>query len=431
MSRGCRSTRRSTDRVSSSPRAPSVAWLMVAVSLTGASSTSHTPSGKSDSQRRAASVANRVFPAPPGPTMVASRPPSSHVRHPLHLVIAADEAGQERAQVAVPQPFCRRVIRDRRLGRHVHTIRCRHRGNRWAAGYLAAERRDVDRPQVGSRIDTELVGKVAAQLLIGGQRLGRAAVGSQGSHQLTGEPLPQRMRGEEFFQLGDHVGRVTEPEIRLDPVGPPLQPLLVQTGRPGHRVRHTPRVRQRFSPPQRQRLDQGVPGALHGTVRQLPMTGADQIREGDGVDVAPVHGEPIAARDLRDGGRLQQGAPQPGDQGLQPVDRVTRGALRPHRIDQLGDGDRPGSVGCQPGQQAPQPRPGDCDDPPAGAHLQRTEDPDLHWSTVPDVTDAMSRVSATPQQTCSPAMRWARARTLGVPVSITPVRWAQRARRVG
>ena len=95
-------------------------------------------------------------------------------------------------------------------------------------------------PQVGARVDTELVGEIPAQPVVGGQRIGGAAVGGQGAHQLTGQPLPQRMSGNQFRQLGDHVAALAEPEIRLDPVRPRFQPLLLQARCPGDRVRRIP-----------------------------------------------------------------------------------------------------------------------------------------------------------------------------------------------
>ncbi len=58
------------------PSAESTACAMVASSVTGASSTSQTPSAQRSTQGRPASTASLVFPAPPGPTIVVSRPSS-------------------------------------------------------------------------------------------------------------------------------------------------------------------------------------------------------------------------------------------------------------------------------------------------------------------------------------------------------------------
>ena len=53
-----------------------IAWTTSAGSLTPASSTSQTPSSCAPSWAAAASIASRVFPAPPGPVSVSARPPA-------------------------------------------------------------------------------------------------------------------------------------------------------------------------------------------------------------------------------------------------------------------------------------------------------------------------------------------------------------------
>jgi len=183
-----------------------------------------------------------------------------HLRYPVYLAVASDEAGQEGPQVAVPQSFCGRTVRDRHSGGDFRAIWRWQRRNRWGAGHFAAEQGEVDRPQIGAGVDTEPVGESPAQLLVGSQRIGGAAVGGQCAHQLTGEPLAQGVRGEKLRELGDHVRRVTEPEISLNPVGVCYQPLLAQPRRPGHCVGRIPRVGQRFLPATAPAPSPGCPG---------------------------------------------------------------------------------------------------------------------------------------------------------------------------
>ena len=68
-------------------------------SVTGASSTNHTPSSTRSTQPAAISFASRVLPAPPGPTSVVRRPAFEHGVDPVDLVAASHEAAHRGPQV--------------------------------------------------------------------------------------------------------------------------------------------------------------------------------------------------------------------------------------------------------------------------------------------------------------------------------------------
>ena len=91
-----RSPRRSSTSRAWTPRLPRKACGSGARVGDGASSTNQTPSAIRSTHSAATTPASRVLPAPPGPTMVASRPLLEQRVQPLLLVVATEEAGERR-----------------------------------------------------------------------------------------------------------------------------------------------------------------------------------------------------------------------------------------------------------------------------------------------------------------------------------------------
>ena len=98
-----------------------------------------------------------------------------------------------------------------------------------------------------------------------------------------------------------------------------------QPGNRRGRVAGVAGVDQRIPPPERQRLDQGVPAPTGRTVAQLAAAGRHQVGERRRVDGPAIDGQPIAAGDLLDRARLAERPADPGDQRLQRVDRFAGG----------------------------------------------------------------------------------------------------------
>jgi organic hydroperoxide reductase OsmC/OhrA len=115
---------------------------------------------------------------------------------------------------------------------------------------------------------------------------------------------------------------------------------------------------------------------------QAGVPGPGQPGEGGGVDVVGVERQPVAARDLQDGGRVAEPAAQSGHQCLQGVRRLGRRIVRPDGVDEGRDGDRPPGVHGQLRQQPAKPGPGDGDLPVPAAHPERAEDRHLHAATL-------------------------------------------------
>ena len=230
---------------------------MALASVTGASSTNQTPSTRSETHCPATSFASLVLPAPPGPTIVTSRPVSSNPdtlatssSRPMKLV--SDE---------------RRLLRRRRAPAGGIDVR----------GNLATQHGELQRLELSPRVDAEFVGQPVAQPFVHRKGVGGPAGRGQRTHQLTGKTLPQRVGGGQFLQVADDVGTAAEPELRLEPIGLGVQSLLGQPGDRGRRVAGVAGVDQRITPPQRERLDQGVPRADRRAVAQFAPAGRHQV----------------------------------------------------------------------------------------------------------------------------------------------------------
>ncbi len=112
-------------------------------------------------------------------------------------------------------------------------------------------------------------------------------------------------------------------------------------------------------------------------------SGAGLGLEGDGVDRFWRHGEPVAGRGRLNHAvghaRLPERDPQPGDEGLQRVGRVSRPLVRPEPVDQrVGRHDAPRVQGEQDEQRA-HPVPAHAHRTARRvAHLERAEHADPH-----------------------------------------------------
>ena len=234
-----------------------------------------------------------------------------HPDDPLGLGLSPEEAGQPGAQPGASA--------DGWLG----------------AGDVLAQQRQVELAQRGGGVGAEGVREGAPEPLVGGQRLRGAAGGGQGAHQLAGELLAKGVRAGAVLELGDHVGGVTQSQVRVDPGGEGVEPLLVEPGGQRDRVLAVVRVGEGRSAPQVEGLGERRPGRRRVAGGQEVPTSAGQPSEPLGVDGVARDGEPVALVRLLDHGRVAQGAAQPGDQRLEGADGVGGRVLAPDRVDEL------------------------------------------------------------------------------------------------
>jgi len=165
----------------------------------------------------------------------------------------------------------------------------------------------VQVPQGAVRVRAEFLAELAAEHVVGRQRVGRPARAVLGEHQLRGQRLPERVRGDQGDQPLGGLARALQPQAHRGPVladrqvalDEPRNHLAVQHGGIG--------VAQRHSAPQPDRLVQ--PDGRH-RVRKSRRAGHEVI-EPEQVRVLGVGPEPVAVPDGLDDIRPEDPA-QPG-----------------------------------------------------------------------------------------------------------------------
>ena len=83
---------------------------------------------------------------------------------------------------------------------------------------LLAEDRAIEGLQLRPWLDPELLDERSARIVIGRERLGLAAAPVEREHQLTPEPLAQRLRADERLDLRDELGVRPKLEVGGDPL---------------------------------------------------------------------------------------------------------------------------------------------------------------------------------------------------------------------
>jgi hypothetical protein len=153
-------------------------------------------------------------------------------------VLSADEAGRADRKVV----RCSPPGHDRRTGRPEARI-------------LSQDRR-AQLLELGAGIDTELLHKALACVVVGAQRLSLPACAVESEHELAPEPFPQRVFGHQCLDLPDHLEMSAQSELGVQPIFADLQPKVVES-----RCLHSGdgtvgQVDQRLSSPQREALAQ-------------------------------------------------------------------------------------------------------------------------------------------------------------------------------
>jgi hypothetical protein len=105
-----------------------------------------------------------------------------------------------------------------------------------------------------TRFDPELLYQRATRGLIHLQRFRLAAPAVKRQHELTAQPLAQRLLGDQRLQLADEVAVAPSGQIRIDPILQRRNLQLPQASNRGLRPSLIGEVGQRRTPPQRERL---------------------------------------------------------------------------------------------------------------------------------------------------------------------------------
>ena len=186
---------------------------------------------------------------------------------------------------------------------------------------ILGQHRLVQPPQLGARLDADLLDERRARVAVGGERLRLAAVAVQREHPLGVQVLAQRMLGDQRVELADHLGVPAGREVGVDGRLRRAQPQLVEAADLGGGERLVGDVLERVAVPQRERL------ARRAALQQPLEARRVHLAVGELELVA------AAARDDLRAVAVQQ-RPQVRDVELDHLRRARRRLLAPQALDQ-------------------------------------------------------------------------------------------------
>ena len=135
-------------------------------------------------------------------------------------------------------------------------------GSREVETRILLQDRSLERLERRGRVDAELLDQRAPRLLVGLERLGLSARPVQREHQLTAQPLAQRVLRDETLELADELRMAAEREIGLDPLLERREAKLLEADDRGLGELLVGEVRQRRAAPERERLAELCRGGL-------------------------------------------------------------------------------------------------------------------------------------------------------------------------
>ena len=295
-----------------------------------AKSTTQMPSGNSGSSERAVSTASRLLPTPGGPVSVTRRCSCSSSATWRELVLAADERRRRRREVAAA-PAADRDGGDRRVVR---------------------EDRLLEPPELGPRLEPQLVGEHAPRLLEGLERVRLAPAAVERQHQLPPQPLAERVVRQRRAKRGRELAMLAERERDLELL---LERIDVQRLEPARLARRTTPSRSGPAAPAHAR-------APAPTRPRPPRQGASPSRSAARVSASSCL-ELAPRRRARPRAAYPSGEPtidvlsersaKAGDVVMERVPRSGRQLLAPEAVDERVDRRRPGRAGARASPAGP------------------------------------------------------------------------------
>ena len=255
------------------------------------------PPRRRRSASRASSCASRVFPMPRGPETNARPPRPSHAS-----ATSATSSASSRSR-----PASNGEPPSSPAGRSVRPGGASSAGS-WARIAL------LQRPQLGVRLDADLLDQRRPRPAVRLKRLRLATAAVQREHELAVKTLAQWLLRHRRLQLGDQIRMPAESELRVDPRLERRPPSLLQPGdlRLGERLEG--QVGQRGASPQPERLPQSprllAPdrfASRRGRARPAPRNGRRRARQARRATGTRSRGSPAGRC-----GRAPAAGPTPG-----------------------------------------------------------------------------------------------------------------------
>jgi hypothetical protein len=225
----------------------------------------------------------------------------------------------------------------------------------------------LERPQRGARLESELRIESLAHVAENVERLGLASAAIEREHQLAAEAFAEGMLGGQGSQLADELGVSSELEVGVNALLERGQAKLFESCRLDGREGLGRDARKRWSAPERE----GV-GEHARTLRRLELRGlSDEVLEAVEVELSGIDADRIAGCAACN--PVAEYLAQPQDVVLQSGLRQLRAACRPQLVDQAVGRDDLVGVQEQQGQERTLPRAAECQGPPLFEHLDGTE----------------------------------------------------------
>jgi hypothetical protein len=236
-----------------------------------------------------------------------------------------------------------------------------------------------------SRVQSQLLHQRASRFAVGLQRFGLTAAAVQREHQLTAQPLAQRMAENEQLELAHGLGVAAERELRVKPILKCSRAQLPEGSRLARGPLLVSEIAERLATPQRQRLPERHDRPLRLAARQQRTPRFGQRSKAEQVDPLRRNPQLVPGGHRHQNLRAERPA-QPRDIALQRRRRAPGRLLPPHIVDQTIAGDNTVGVQQQQRQHRALTRATHLDRRPRRQHLHRPQKLELHITRHPAVT---------------------------------------------
>jgi hypothetical protein len=275
-------------------------------------------------------------------------------------------AGQRGELALATDEHARRVRRAALLGRRCVELE---------RGVLPQERL-VELLELPAGFDAELLDEHRPRRPVGVESLGLAAASVERQHQLSVQPLPQRVLGDERLELGHEIGVTAGGEIGVDPLLERGDPHLLHPRDLGLGESLVREVGERRPAPQRERLAERRRRLLRtraGGVRDEPLKAGDvELRRLELDRVAGRAGDEPAVAEL---------LAEPRDVDVDALCDRRRRRLAPQLVDEPLGRDHLIRMQQQQHQQRALLAPAERKRAVLLGHFQRTEKPEFHFGS--------------------------------------------------
>ena len=236
------------------------------------------------------------------------------------------------------------------------------------------EDRLLEPPELGPRLEPQLVGEHAPRLLEGLERIRLAAAAVERQHQLPPQPLPERVVRQRRTERRRELPMLAEREPDLEVLLERVDVQRLEPARLGAEPRRAGQTLQRRSAPEGERRRDRV---RRGKDVALPQRGArlrEQLLEPDRIHIRALQRVPVGGADDR---LLSERGAKAGDVMMERVPRSGRELLPPQAVDERVDVDHPALPEREHRQQGLTLRAAHVRDRPARENLERAEKPDF------------------------------------------------------